>query len=142
VQDQGAVRVDHALRAAGGPRGVAHRGRGPLARLGELGPLLGRGGDQRVVVQHAGRRLDAVADHDEVPEVGPRPEPLQQREQSRVHDHHPVFGVARDVGQLVRMEPEVEGMEHRAEQRDREVGLEVAVVVPAQRGDPVARGDA
>ena len=50
--------------------------------------------------------------------------------------------MAGDVGQLVGVEPEVEGVEHRAEQRDGEVGLEMAVVVPAERGDAVAGADA
>ena len=37
VQHQGAVRVDYALRAAGGARGVAHRRRGVLVEIGQVG---------------------------------------------------------------------------------------------------------
>jgi hypothetical protein len=40
------------------------------------------------------------------------------------------------------VEPEVEGVEHRAHQRDGEVGLEMAVVIPAEGRDAIAGADA
>ena len=45
------------------------------------------------------------------------------------------------IGELVGVETEVEGMQHTADERDAEVGLEVVVVVPAEGGDAVARGE-
>src|SRR5207253_1235451 len=50
--------------------------------------------------------------------------------------------VVDDVGDLVGVEAEVEGMEDPAGERDAEVGLEVGAVVPGERGDAVAGPDA
>ena len=84
----------------------------------------------------------AVADHDHMTESAAS----RNRSSSGTSDAstitHPVLGVSRDVRQLVRVQPEVERVQHRAEQRHGEVGLEVAVVVPAERGDAVAGADA
>ena len=49
-----------------------------------------------------------------------------------------VLGVVDDVGELVGVQAQVEGVEDAARERDAEVGLEVRSVVPAQRGDAVA----
>ena len=46
----------------------------------------GAAGEQRLVVEHAGRGRPPSADHDDMAEAGPLPEPLQQRQQRRVHD--------------------------------------------------------
>ena len=86
--------------------------------------------------------LAAVGHDDDVADSRPASKLLEQRQQRRVHDHDAVLGVRGDVPQLVGMEPQVERVQHRAQQRHGEVGLEVAVVVPAERGDPVARADA
>jgi hypothetical protein len=46
------------------------------------------------------------------------------------------------VGDLVGEQPDVGGVQHRAHGRHREVGLEVLLVVPHVRADPLVAGDA
>ena len=84
----------------------------------------------------------ALGHHHDMAESGAVPELRRAGAQGLVHHHHLVLGVARDVGQLIGMEAEVERVEHRAHERDGEIGLEVAVVVPAESGDAVAGADA
>ena len=67
---------------------------------------------------------------------------LPERQQAFVDEHGAVVGVVDDVGELVGVEAEVEGVEDAAHERDAEVGLEVRAVVPAERGDAIARPDA
>ena len=66
----------------------------------------------------------------------------QQPDQRVVDDDDPVLGVVGDVDELLGEEPDVEGVEHRAHRRDREVGLEVLDVVPLEGRDPLVAGDA
>ena len=47
-----------------------------------------------------------------------------------------------DVGELLVEQADVERVQHRPDARDREVELEVALVVPGERPDPVALLDA
>jgi hypothetical protein len=67
---------------------------------------------------------------------------LDQRQEGHVEEQHLVFGVVGDVGDLVRVQARVHGVQHRARAADREVQLHVAVAVPGQRGDAVAGLDA
>ena len=53
-----------------------------------------------------------------------------------------VLGVVDDVGQLLGREPDVQRVQHRPHAGDGEVGLQVALVVPAEGADPVALLDA
>ena len=53
-----------------------------------------------------------------------------------------VLGVVDDVGQLLGREPDVERVQHGPHAGDGEIGLEVALVVPAEGADAVARLDA
>ena len=83
----------------------------------------------------------AADDHDVAQRGQVRQHPGQQRDQRRVDDDHPVLGVVGDVDQLLREQAEVEGVQHRAHARHRQVGDEVLGVVPHQGGDPLVAGD-
>ena len=68
-----------------------------------------------------------------------RRELLQQRHQRVVDEDDLVLGVVDDVGQLLLEQADVERVQHRAGAGHREVQLEVALVVPGERADAVAR---
>jgi hypothetical protein len=133
VQRGRAVAVDDAFRVAGGAGGVAdHRGGVLVERRPREGG--GLGGEELLVV---------VLDDDGATEGGDaRGEALEQRDEGAVDDDDAVLGVPGDVGELVGVKPEVEGVEHRPHGRDGEVRLEVLLVVPAQRRDAVPGPDA
>ena len=63
---------------------------------------------------------------------------VEQRQEALVDDHGLVVGVVRDVGDVARVEAQVQRVQHEAAARDAEIGLEVLVVVPAERRDAVA----
>ena len=151
VQPGGAVAVDDALGVPGRAARVAHRRGVALVHLGPL-ELLGLPGQQVLVEQDL---LAGGAQRVEVGRGGVRPGDQhvghggevrqlcgQQRHQRVVDDDHPVLGVVGDVDQLLREEPDVEGVEHRTHRRHREVGLEVLDVVPLEGRDPLVAGDA
>ena len=88
-------------------------------------------------------RRARVVEHDHRLHARDAPgELLDQGQQVGVDEDHPVLGVVDDVGELVGREPGVEGVQHPPAARHAEVGLEVAVVVPRQRGDRGAALDA
>src|SRR5262249_24032190 len=64
------------------------------------------------------------------------------RKERLVDEHEPIVRVVDDEGELFRMKAKVERVQHRARQRDAEVGLEVLIMIPAERGDAVTRLDA
>ena len=126
VQDGGAVRVEDALRHPCRTARVAH-GRGRV--LVEAGIL--------VVVRIGAREqlLVRVLDDEDVLDRRPVRELLPERQQRAVDDHGLVARVRGDVGEVVRMQAQVERVQDVAGARDAEVGLEVLVVVPRERGD-------
>ena len=63
---------------------------------------------------------------------------LGERQQALVDDQRPVAGVARDVADVARAQADVERVQDEPAARDPEVRLEVLVVVPAERRNPVA----
>ena len=148
VQVGGAVAVHHALRHAGGAAGVAHGRGGPLVQLGpvELGRL---GGQQLLVVVHlvagAGQRpgvggsltRDRAGQHDVPDRFQAGQDRGQQRHERGLGDDHVVAGVVGDVAELLRVQPEVQGVQDRAHGGNGQVGLEVLGVVPEQGGDPL-----
>ena len=138
MQDLRAVRVDHALGLAGGARGVAHGARLVLVHL-RVVEAPARRFQERLVVLHAGRHRLAGQRHDDhALDVDLVPELLEQRQQHVVDDQEAVLRVVGDEGDVVRREPQVERVQHAACDDRAEVGLVVGVVVPHQRGDPVA----
>ena len=76
-----------------------------------------------------------------MPERDGLPQLFSQGHQRLVDDDGDVAGVRGDVRQLVDVESNVERVEDRAERRHSEIRLEVAKVVPAQRGHAVAAAD-
>ena len=87
-------------------------------------------------------RVAAADDHDVAQRRQVRQHAGEQRDQRRVDDDHPVLGVVDDVDQLLREQPQVERVQHRAHARHREVGHQVLGVVPHEGGDPLVAGDA
>ncbi len=143
VEKDAAMGVDHALRMPRGARRVTHaRGVGLI----DPRPLGHRPGlrHQRLVVQRAGRDLGvgSVPHHDDVPDAPEiSPDRLEDGPEARIDDQDLVLGVVDDVGDVLGRQPEIDGVEHGAHQRRREVHLQVAVRVPRQCAHPVARPD-
>ena len=65
-----------------------------------------------------------------------------QWQQRLIHEHDLIVGIVDDERELVGVKPEIQGVEDTAHQRDAEVRLEMLVVVPAERGHPIAGTDA
>ena len=129
VQDRGAVRVDDAFAAARRSAREAHCSGGALVELRVL-PLVG--------ARRVEQRLVAVLDDDHVLDLRLVLELVEQRQQGLVDDDGLVVRVVGDVGEVARVQAEVERVQDEPGARDPEVRLEVLVVVPAQCGDPVA----
>jgi hypothetical protein len=138
------VRVRHALGVTRRPGRVTHRC--CVAFVEILGPGEDRrlgGKELRVAVNLDRRerfgehRCVAVAIHDEVLDVGERVRPArcfaEQGYQRSVDDDDPVVGMVDHVGELFREQTDVERVQHRAHGWNREVALEVFLVVPAER---------
>ena len=137
VQQRRPVRVDDALRVAGGAARVAH-GRGAVlvldVELDGLGCV-----EQRFVADDAGVVGDvalAVVHYDDLfhrlERVDHRPEQAHQRP---VDEHDLVLGVVGDVCQLVGEQADIEGVQHATRARNGEVELEVTGRVPRERRD-------
>ena len=92
----------------------------------------------RVRVGRREQLLVRVLDDEHVLDLRPAEELLEQRQQAAVDDHGPVARVGRDVGEVVRVQAQVQRVQHEAAARDAEVRLVVLVVVPAERRDAVA----
>ncbi len=108
----------------------------------------GRRRQQRLVLREVGGGRLAAGARCAVPHEDDRSHRRQRvadRGQHRPHagvdEDHRVAGVIDDVGQVLRGQPEVQGVEHRAAERDRPVQLQMPVTVPGQRGDAIAPAD-
>ncbi len=137
-----AVAVDDALGPAGGAARVAHRRRLPLVEIGPVEALV-RAGEQLFVAQRA-RQPGAVsvADDDEVLDpIELVRRARQHRHQARVDDDEAVARVLDEIGHLLGKEPEVDGVQHRAEPGYRQVGFEVLLRVPRKGAHAIADGD-
>ena len=67
---------------------------------------------------------------------------LDQRQEREVEEDQPVAGMVDDVGELVVEQPRVDRVDDRAHPRYAVVELEVAITIPGERSDAVARSDA
>ena len=95
-----------------------------------------------MVADLAEHRGVGVAHHEDVLDgLHLRQHPRQQRHQRVVDDDDLVLGVVGDVHQLLGEEPDVERVQHGLHRRDGEVALEVLLVVPLERRDPVTVRD-
>jgi hypothetical protein len=144
VQGDGAVGVQDALWVARRPARVAEGRRGALVDLGPVEVTLAGLLEELLVAQGAGQAaVVPVPHHDEAAHAGEAGRELREGGRERVVDEDdPVLGVVDDVLDLLREQPDVDRVQHRAEARDGEVELEVALGVPAEGRDPVPRSDA
>jgi hypothetical protein len=132
VDQRRAVRVEHALRIAGGAAGVAEHAR--LA-LGAFHPLV-------IAVLGVKHRLETVrsqiVEADVMADAAPLcAEAIDERLERLVVEHHAVFGVVGDVNELFVEQARVDRVDD-ATHADRAVpGDEVMRVVHRQRRDPV-----
>ena len=138
--------VHHPFRVAGGAARVAEPEGGVLVELGPLDRVAVSADEVLVVDGVRQRRLPPLrprlsADH-EAFDAGDRGgERLQDREEVLVDEDDPVLGVVDDVLEIAGPEPDVHGVQHGADRRDRVIELEVPPAVPHERRDPVAEGD-
>ena len=87
-----------------------------------------------------GRRVLFIAHQDKVlHRLQRRPQRLDERKERQIEEQQPIFGVVEDVLQLLGEQARVDGVQHRADARDRVVQLQVAVGVDRQRRHPIAR---
>ena len=144
VEEGRAVAVDDALGLSRGSGRVAHRGGVTLVEL-RPGIAAGQAGQQLFVRDHRlqrARREWTVAHANVLANGGHLARhPLQGRKCAGVDEDHLVLGVLDDELQVLREEPQVEGVQHRTGARDGEVELQVTGVVPGERRHPVARQD-
>ncbi len=141
VQDDGPVRVDDPLGAARGPGRVTHARAHALAQRRPL-PALDLVFDQDLLVVLVAvvsrcQRLTGRTKHEHLLEGGVSDESRQQRQEHVVDDQEAIFGVVADVAQVAGRKPQVQGVVDAAGQGHTKVGLEVSVVIPHQRGDPL-----
>ena len=136
MQRDRSVRVEDSFGLAGRACRVAHRGGGALVEIREVGGRLGVR-DRRFVID---RVLDGpvVSDDDHGLELHVGSNAFKQRNERGVHDEDTILRVIDDVREVVRMEPQVECMEHGAREWHGEVGFEVVGVRPRERCDAVA----
>src|SRR5262249_26023986 len=122
-------------------------------RIVQLGPGVVRllRGQQLVIAQHRDScclvkgtergRVAGAVDDERLDRGQLAGDPGQQRDQGVVHDDDPVPGVVDDLGHLGAGQPDVERVQYRTHAGHPEVGLEVLLVVPAERPDRVVRPD-
>ena len=60
-------------------------------------------------------------------------------QQHVVHNQEAILGMVDDVGQFVRMEPKVQGVQYAACARNAEVSFQVGIMVPHQARDSVTQ---
>ena len=129
VQRHRAVRVEHALRVAGGAARVAERRRGALV---DLGPrvLAGAGLVEKLLVGDGARqRVEVAVAHDHVLAHARqlRRELGQRLDQRAVDEDDAVLGVVDDVDDLLGEQADVQRVQHGAVGGHRHVELEVAL---------------
>ncbi len=146
VQVHRAVAVGDPLGLARGAARVADRGGRPLVdhRPGEdrgrRGECLGVGQDR--LAGRLERCEVSLAGDQHVRDRRHQCERRRQhRQQAGVGENHPVVGVGGDEAELLRRQPDVQRVQDSAHGRHGEVGLEVLLVVPHERRDPLVAGD-
>ena len=131
-----AMRVDDALRLPCGAARVAHGRGSPFVGLRVRPVVRALGGEKLLEVDRAvGRR--AFTDRDDVLEADSVLERLDERPEHLVGDQDSIASVSRDVGQVVGMKPQVQGVRDEPAHRGADVRLQVLVMVPRERADPV-----
>ena len=85
-----------------------------------------------------GNRLPRMRDDEHFFEVRPLAKLLEQRQEHVVDDHEAVARVRRDERDVVRVQSQVQRVEHTARTRHREVRLQMLRVVPHEGRDAIA----
>src|SRR5215471_13007809 len=67
---------------------------------------------------------------------------FKQVEEHVIDDKEPIFGMIDDIGQFIRMQPQIQSVQYRSRGGNPEIGFEVLMFIPHQSGNPVARLDA
>ena len=140
MQNRRAVRIDHALGLAGGARGVAH-GHRVVFMVRHVLKLIAIGLFQKrfIVKKRRCNRCPRKREHDDFFKPTLTLELRQQRQQHIVHHQKAVFRVIGDPGDFVRCQAQIQGVHHPACSGYAEIALQVRMVVPTERGHPVAR---
>ncbi len=146
VQHQLAVAEVDALGIAGGAGGVKGGGHRVLVEIREV--VAGRGLRQQAFVfadqvRQFGAVLLAVGQQQGALHRGQlRGDTLVERHELGVDQHEAVLGVVHRVEDLLGGQANVDGVQHRADHRDGEHALEVAMAVPVHHRDGIACPDA
>ena len=146
-QSRAAVVVDHALRIAGGAGGVVERDRVPLVRRHRPSVVGIAAGEECLVVNLAQGRALAGEFRIVVIDDERRDARLVERlaadlREFAVDDEHLGLAVVEAEGQSRRVEPGVEGVEHRSRHRHAVVALDHRRRVGQQHRHGVAAADA
>ena len=128
------MRIDDPLRIAGGARSIAEEGaavlieRGPvdLARKVRDTPIIILGGEHDEMFDRIEQRLQALDDRGEI----------------AVEQQDAASGVIDRIGDMLVGKAGVGGVQDIAHSRHREEQLEVTMIVPRERTDPVAGREA
>jgi len=133
----------HALRIAGSTGGVERGGDGVLVEILKVVVRTG-GGQQLLVLADQIRQLGGL-----FRQIGQqqgflhrgqvRRDGLIQSDELAVDQHEAVLGVVHGVEDLLRRQPYVDGVNHRAEHRDGEHAFQVAMAVPVHHRHGVPR---
>ena len=142
-----AMLVFHALRPAGGAAGVAEA---EWRGFRDAWPFVARGlaGDERLVVHRgrgrSGRILKALlhGHHDSLHGGNAPGQGFEQRQRVRIRDDDLILGVVDDVLQIMRREPDVQRVQHRAHAGHGVVRLQMPRTVPHEGAHPVTDVDA
>ncbi len=135
------MRIDNALRSAGGARGVAHRGGRTLITV-EILDAFRIGRCEQFLVGDRPVRQVAVANHDHMLDARRNRHLVELRQQTTIEDDHPVLGMLDDVREIAGVQANVQRVKHGPHRGHRKVRLQVLTIVPGQRRDTVARTDA
>src|SRR5215211_349646 len=114
VEYRRAVRVESPLRASRRPRGVAHRGSLLLVEVRVLEVGLVGAPDQVLVGDHTVGHVPTLRHDYGVLYVRTPPELLEDGHEGLVDEHDLIIGVACDVGEVVLVQPWVQGVQHKA----------------------------
>ena len=138
MQRDGAMRINNALRAPRGAGRVTHRRRFVFVEL-RIREILTRLGQEFLVAITARRRRAATErHHDYALEFHLVAKFFKHRQQDVIDDQEAVARVVGDEADFVRVQPQVQRVEHASGGRDAEVRFQVLGLVPQQRGHPVS----
>ena len=114
VQNRRAMRVEHPLGPPRCSRRIAHGRCRALVDVVEVKTIVAGAGNQRFVVNRAGRCLARIGEHDHVLHLHERSNLFPEWPQHAVHQHDLVVRMIDDVGQIRGMQSKIERVQHGA----------------------------